>query len=174
MGLSSAYSFLQTDKGYVGLSGYEQIMITKVDMFTATGTFTPPAGATYAVAHILGGGGGVGRSLDAGDGGSSSVAFAGGTITATGGSAAQRNTHYMQNATAGKANSGDGAQGFTMAGNDNASWWTKGAQGTFIVAGGAVTAGTGISVTVGAGGTAGTNGAAGGSGYVWIEYQVKA
>lgn len=146
--------------------------MTNVARFTATGTWTVPTGVTYAIAHIRGGGGGIGRGLDAGDGGDSSVAFASGTVTATGGSAAQRNTNYMNNATAGKANSGDGAQGFTTAGNDNASWWTKGASGTYIVAGAAVTPAASITVTIGAGGTAGTNGAAGGSGYVWIEYQV--
>jgi hypothetical protein len=146
--------------------------MTQVDAFTASGTWTVPAGVTYAIAHIRAGGGGVGRALDAGDGGSSSVAFAGGTITSTGGSAMQRNTNYMNNATAGKANSGDGAQGFTTAGNDNASWFTKGHNGTYLVAGGAVTPAASITVTVGAGGTAGTSGAAGGSGYVWIEYQV--
>ena len=144
--------------------------VMKVDRFTASGTFTPPDGVFYAVAHIRGGGGGVGRSTDAGDGGSSTVAFAGGTITATGGSAMQRNTNYMNAATAGKANSGDGGQGFTTAGNDYASWFTKGHNGTYIVAGGAVTPGTGIAVTVGDGGTAGSQGAAGGSGYVYIEY----
>jgi hypothetical protein len=150
-------------------------MITKVDRFTATdASYTVPAGVTYMVAHITAGGGGVGRALDAGAGGNSSVAFAGGTITATGGLAMQRNTNYMTNATAGNANSGDGAQGFTTAGNDNASWFTKGHNGNYIVAGGAVTAGDTLAITVGAGGVAGTSGAAGGSGYVYLEYQVKA
>lgn len=157
---------------YNGTSWANLGSVTNVASFSASGTWTVPAGVTYAIAHIRAGGGGVGRGLDAGDGGSSSVAFASGTVTATGGSAAQRNTNYMNNATAGKANSGDGAQGFTMAGNDQASWWTKGAPGTYIVAGATVTPAASITVTVGAGGTAGTNGAAGGSGYVWIEYQV--
>jgi hypothetical protein len=144
--------------------------MTNVEAFTASGTFTPPAGVTYAIAHIRAGGGGVG--LSAGTGGTSSVAFAGGTISATGGapmtvecnpSTAARN--------AGAANSGNGAIG--RDGGVDAGYNLIGQNGAYIVAGGAVTAGVGITVTVGAGGTAGTpQGVAGGSGYVWIEYQV--
>jgi len=151
-------------------------MITKVDAFTANGTFTPPAGATYAVAHIRGGGGGVGTA-SAGAGGNSSVEFASGTITATGGVVGSTLTSVgtAPHATAGVANSGQGAFGAAFRGADvTDSRITKAGDGAYIVAGGAVTAGVGISVTVGAGGTAGTSGAAGGSGYVWIEYQVKA
>jgi hypothetical protein len=59
--------------------------MTNVEAFTASGTFTPPAGVTYAIAHIRAGGGGVGRGAAGGAGGTSSVAFAGGTISATGG-----------------------------------------------------------------------------------------
>jgi hypothetical protein len=142
----------------------------KVDRFTADGTFTPPAGVTYAVAHIRGGGGGVGHSTAAGVGGNSSVAFASGTITATGGNQ-QTNGDLGSSRTssAGVANSGDRA---TMSGANGANFGFSidGTDGALIVAGGAVTAGVGIAVTVGAGGTAGTGGAAGGSGYVWIEY----
>jgi hypothetical protein len=32
--------------------------MTNVEAFTASGTFTPPAGVTYAIAHIRAGGGG--------------------------------------------------------------------------------------------------------------------
>jgi hypothetical protein len=35
--------------------------VTNVEAFTASGTFTPPAGVTYAIAHIRAGGGGVGQ-----------------------------------------------------------------------------------------------------------------
>jgi hypothetical protein len=35
--------------------------MTNVEAFTASGTFTPPAGVTYAIAHIRAGGGGVGN-----------------------------------------------------------------------------------------------------------------
>jgi len=171
VGLSAAYGFLQTDRGFVGLSSYERKMITKVDAFTASGTFTPPAGATYAVAHIQAGGGGVGLS-GAGAGGTSSVAFNGGTISATGGNAYNvGNLNLSGGARAGATNSGQGAVVFQS--EIGLSGTLIGGNGALIVAGGAVTAGTGIAVTVGAGGTAGTNGAAGGGGYVWIEYQVS-
>lgn len=141
--------------------------VQNVTAFTASGTFTPPTGVTYAVAHILAGGGGVGGS--GGTGGTSSVAFAGGTISATGGAPAGSNgTGTAAYRTAGTVNSGQGANC-----RDDAQFSESTAQdGALITAGGAVTAGVGISVTVGAGGTAGTNGAAGGSGYVWIEYFV--
>ena len=147
----------------------------RVDVFTAGGTFTPPAGVTYAIAHILGGGGGIGRSgTVGGTGGTSSVAFASGTVNATGGVGVVVG-HGSPDATYGyspSANSGMGAylsldEQSTGGGNTGVAF-----SGNYIVAGGAVTAGTGITVTVGAGGTAGgTSGFAGASGYVWIEYE---
>ena len=173
MGLSAAYSFLQTDRGFVGLSSFERKMITKVDRFAESGTFTPPAGVTYAVAHITGGGGGIG-SASAGTGGTSSVAFAGGTISATGGLGFNGGDFgaYGSLSKAGTVNSGQGGSGIGNFGNVLGARLV-GREGALITAGGAVTAGVGITVTVGAGGTAGTgSGAAGGSGYVWIEYQV--
>ena len=143
--------------------------VTNVEAFTASGTFTPPAGVTYAIAHIRAGGGGIGAT--AGAGGNSSVAFAGGTITATGGGAITANSSstaaYRQ---AGTVNSGQGAKGRDDGSTAAANLIAQ--DGAYIVAGGAVTPAVGITVTVGAGGTAGTSGAAGGSGYVWIEYQV--
>jgi hypothetical protein len=140
----------------------------RITAFTAGGTFTPAAGVTYAIAHIRAGGGGVGTA-SSGAGGTSSVAFAGGTISATGGAA--RNINNCQLAVAGVANSGAGAD---ANGYVDGSAYARvaiggAAAGAYIVAGGAVTPGTGITVTVGAGGTAGTSGAAGGSGYVFIE-----
>jgi hypothetical protein len=173
VGLSSAYSFVQTNQGFVGLSSYERKMITKVEAFTVNGTFTPPAGVTYAVAHMRGGGGGAGGSTAGGTGGTSSVAFASGTITATGGngSIALGGPPVTVSGTSRPANSGLGA--FTAANLSDTIPVSSAADGAYIIAGGAVTAGTGISVTVGAGGTAGAGGGqAGGSGYVWIEYQV--
>jgi hypothetical protein len=139
----------------------------KIEAFTSSGTWTVPAGVTYAIAHMMGGGGGVGNGTTSGDGGASSVAFAGGTVSAPGGqkSAGIITTQQPQ---AGPANSGlaalarDGAAG----GNTN----MKGNRGAIIVAGDAVTPAASVTVTVGAGGTAGTAGAAGGSGYVYIEY----
>lgn len=149
------------------------VKTTKVEAFTASGTFTPPTGVTYAIAHIRGGGGGVGDS-GAGAGGNSSVAFAGGTITATGGGLSNASLPYATvNSGARAANGGQGAFRSVFRGADvGNSAVHNGGDGAYIVAGGAVTAGVGITVTVGAGGTAGTNGSAGGSGYVWIEYAV--
>lgn len=149
--------------------------VTNVTRFTADGTFTPPAGVTYAIAHIRAGGGGTGYASN-GTGGNSSVAFAGGTVTATGGNAtpnAWTSGTGTYRSMAGMANSGYGAAMSQIRGADATdSLVMKAQDGTYIVAGGAVTPGVGITVTVGAGGVAGTGGAAGGSGYVWIEYQV--
>ena len=145
--------------------------VTNVEAFTASGTFTPPAGVTYAIAHIRAGGGGVGRGSP-GAGGTSSVAFAGGTISATGGLGINSSTNGTVSQQPGTVNSGQGAAfGYKDPGGA-AGWASNAFDGAYIVAGGAVTPAVGITVTVGAGGTAGTGGAAGGSGYVWIEYQV--
>jgi hypothetical protein len=151
---------------YDGTSWANLGSVTNVDAFSASGTFTVPAGVTYAIAHIRAGGGGAGDS-SSGAGGTSSVAFAGGTISATGGNGA--NTTAGSVSVAGATNSGQGAGARASSG----SYRSEAADGAYIVAGGAVTPASSITVTVGAGGAAGTNGgAAGGSGYVWIEYQV--
>jgi hypothetical protein len=145
------------------------VKTTKVTRFTADGTFTPPTGVTYAIAHIRAAGGGNGTA-SAGAGGNSSVAFAGGTVTATGGAACNANPGIPNpTAQAGATNSGWGARGGVYRSAEG-SWPWQAGDGAYIVAGDTVTPGTGITVTVGAGGTAGTSGAAGGSGYVWIEY----
>jgi len=144
----------------------------RVDRFTADGTWTVPAGVTYAVAHIRGGGGGNGTT-GAGAGGTSSVAFAGGTVSATGGNAV--NKAFGANDTvaiAGVANSGLGARGSNNRASDNQYASFAAGDGAYIVAGATVTPAASITITVGAAGTAGTAGAAGGSGYVWIEYFV--
>lgn len=152
--------------------------VNNVTAFTASGTFTPPAGVTYAVAYILAGGGGTGRSSSAGGtGGTSSVAFAAGTISATGGLGFQAGGVSTETGTniAGTVNSGQGGRlsAITSSGTaEQTSTTAWGQDGACIVAGGVVTPAVGITVTVGAGGTAGTGGSAGGSGYVWIEYQV--
>lgn len=138
----------------------------KVARFTADDTWTVPAGVTYAVAHIRAGGGGVGISAS-GNGGDSSVAFAGGTATAVGGLACNNGDITAGSISrAGQANSGQGA----FANRPSTSANAIGGDGAYIVHGAAVTPGGSITVTIGAGGTAGSNGAAGGSGYVWIEY----
>jgi len=154
-------------------------MIKKVDRFTTNGTWTVPTGVTYAVAHIKGGGGGVAVGAnDAGDGGSSSVAFASGTVTATGGTkaavAGSGGNVIGDIGYAGQANSGHGA--FGSAGKGTSAAAGRAEDGALIVAGAAVTPAASISITVGAGGSAGTSiaGAAGGSGYVYVEYQQEA
>jgi hypothetical protein len=185
VGLSAAYSFTVTDRGYVGLQNYERKMITKIDRFTTDGTWTVPAGVTYAIAHIRGGGGGIGNGTNAGAGGNSSVAFASGTITATGGGA--QNFSFgggggpaEKMKVAGATNSGLGAKMTGSPSNygDGERFFASAGDGAYVVTGAEVTAGASITVTVGAGGTAGTystqTGAAGGSGCVWIEYQVAA
>jgi hypothetical protein len=148
--------------------------VMKVDRFTADGTWTVPAGVTYAVAHIRGGGGGTAQNSGAGAGGNSSVAFAGGTVTATGGNSATtvNGYQYLNVNVAGVANSGEGAWRSSQSdpGVNSGGQTSKAGNGAYVVAGGAVTPAASITITVGAGGTAGTNGGAGGSGYVWIEY----
>jgi hypothetical protein len=160
-------------QSYDGSSWANLGSMTEVAAFTASGTWTVPAGVTYAIAHIRAGGGGVG-SASSGAGGTSSVAFAGGTVSATGGALLQVGATRIYGARAGATNGGQGA---TVVIQENASGAALtapmvGGDGAEIVAGAAVTPAASITVTVGAGGTAGTSGAAGGSGYVWIEYQV--
>ena len=146
----------------------------RVDRFTTSGTFTPPAGVTYAVAHIRGGGGGIGGDTGP-TGGTSSVAFASGTVSCAGGSGMTLPiTNQTMAGTNGPANSGmSGAS----TGYHNSLGLSTGQGGNMnsgeIVAGADVTAGVGITVTIGAGGI-GTGAAAstGGTGYVWIEYLV--
>lgn len=167
-------SFLESDGKVYVYSGTAWVSISsvnKVAAFTASGTWTVPAGVTYAVAHIRGGGGGVGAA-SSGAGGNSSVAFASGTITANGGNLCNATTasNNIISAVAGVANSGQGGFGSVSRVAETTAVW-RGGDGAYIVAGGTVTPGASITVTVGAGGTAGTSGAAGGSGYVWIEYQ---
>lgn len=169
-------SYLESDgKVYVysGTAWVSISSVTKVDRFTASGTWTVPAGVTYAVAHIRGGGGGVGITYaSAGDGGNSSVAFASGTVTANGGTKAGTAgvAMYQSDFQTPPANSGQGAKGIS-GGSGTFSWNAIATDGAYVVAGAAVTPAASITVTVGAGGTAGTDGRAGATGYVWIEYQ---
>ena len=139
----------------------------KIARFTGDGTWTVPAGVTYAIAHMLGGGGGIGVAATAGNGGDSTVAFASGTVVAPG--ASRVPSTPLSTAAAGPANSGQSAVGQRSESPDRSA---MGGGGTsqYTVAGAAVTPAASITVIVGAGGTAGTDGAAGGSGYVYIEY----
>ena len=101
------------------------------------------------------------------------MAFAGGTVSATGGGAWNSGFNLSAVAVAGPANSGSGASYQASLSGGFYTSSTRGAQnGAEIVSGGAVTAGASITVTVGSGGTAGTSGAAGGTGYVFITYEV--
>jgi hypothetical protein len=142
-----------------------------ITTFTASGTYTPATGVTYAIAYILGGGGGVGTA-SSGAGGTSSVAFAAGTISALGGGALSTGANVGVTTIAGQANSGNGALFLNdISGATPKTSISGGAtNGVLITAGGVVTPAVGITVTVGAGGTAGTGGSAGGTGYVYIEY----
>lgn len=141
----------------------------KVERFTASGTWTVPAGVTYAVAYIRGGGGGVG-SGSPGTGGTSSVAFAGGTVSAVGGNTLNAVT-APSSTYAGATNSGNGAAAIYGNNGYDQFYGFQAGNGADIVAGATVTPAASITVTVGAGGVAGTSGAAGGTGYVYIEYQ---
>ena len=144
----------------------------RIEAFTGSGTWTVPAGVTYAIAHMLGGGGGAGRG-SSGDGGTSSVGFAGGTVSGLGGKGQDLAVDLSAQVTtaAGQANSGRGAY-YSAVQVVGARHATVGDAGSaqFIVAADAVTPAASITVTVGAGGTAGTSGSAGGTGYVYIEY----
>lgn len=145
--------------------------VTNVAAFTASGTWTVPAGVTYAIAHILGGGGGANASaVAAGNGGTSSVAFSGGTVSAAGGNGSSTGTALAFASSNRANNGGEGGEVAAQQGGGYA-FQVTGANGAYVVAGGAVTPGASIAVTVGAGGTA-VGGCVGGSGYVWIEYQV--
>jgi hypothetical protein len=141
------------------------VMQKKVEAFTSSGTWTVPSGVTYAIAHMLGGGGGTGEDATGGNGATSSVAFATGTVESPGGIRGTTAASPL-NPTSGPANSGQPATIRAAGGTDSGA----GNSSQYIVAGSSVTPAAAITVTVGAGGSAGTAGAAGGSGYVWIEY----
>jgi len=137
----------------------------RIEAFTGSGNWTVPAGVTYAIAYMKGGGGGGGgQTVPGGTGGNSSVAFAGGTVTANGGVGGQESGSAADRASQiGTANSGIGGYG----NGANA----RGQEGALITAAASVTPAAVIAVVVGAGGTAEANrGAVGGSGYVFIEY----
>ena len=151
------------------VAALEDIPVTqkKIEAFTGSGTWTVPAGVTYAIAHMLGGGGSIGGSTTGNPGSASSVAFTGGTVSANGGAMVRYNSATVSGASAGPANSGRSA---SQSSNIENAYNDGPAQAQWIVAGDDVTPAEEITVTVGAGGAAGTNGAAGGSGYVYIEY----
>ena len=170
--LVRAYPDLSEDLADAIVNALENIPVTqkKIEAFTGTGSWTVPAGVTYAIAHMLGGGGGTGKLTTAGNGSTSSVAFASGTVQSLGGrKGVAANPSSSGNNQAGLANTGRGAT-VTLASGNLLVPSNEGGDSTYTVAGAPVTPGASITVTVGAGGTAGTAGAAGGSGYVYIEY----
>jgi hypothetical protein len=165
---------LSEDVALAIVAALENIPVTekRIAAFTGSGTWTVPAGVTYAIAHMLGGGGGSGETNTGGNGGDSTVAFAGGTVTAKGLSKVIM-VGNMDASQAGAANTGQNAQaqGRVQVSGGRSDYTYGGAPtNVFVVAAAAVTPAASISVTVGAGGSAGTGGAAGGSGYVYIEY----
>ena len=158
---------------YNGTSWVGVSSMRKVARFTASGTWTVPAGVTYAIAHIIGGGGGIGADT-APTGGTSSVAFASGTVSSTGGPGLLLPiVNQTSGGTAGPANSG---QSGTGAGYHNSTTLANSNGGTpssaEIVAGADVTPAASITITIGAGGIGtGAGSSTGGTGYVWIEYE---
>jgi hypothetical protein len=154
------------------VAALENIPVTekRIEAFTTSGNWTVPAGVTYAIAHMMGGGGGVGQSNVTNAGGTSSVDFASGLVSANGLTGPSNEIVDSMTAQAGAANTGQNATARRGAVSSAAGRTVGSDGGTFIVAGAAVTPAEVISVVVGAGGAAGTGGAAGGSGYVYIEY----
>jgi len=149
----------------------------KIASFPSSGTWTVPAGVTYAIAHIIsGGGGGSNETNNATAGGDSSVGFASGTVSSVGGyalSASHAGRHFK--CLSGRANTGESA----VIGGVDYAFGGVAVSSTEKVHGALVTPEEEITVTVGAGGTQGTlttglapgpGTANGGSGYVWIEY----
>jgi len=143
-------------------------MIKKVARFTSSGSWTVPAGVTYAIAHIRGGGGGINSNTDGGNGGNSSVGFSP-TVTAGGGNGVKVSNDSMSPSGFGnaEANSGQGGMASYQYGVGARGRAVHAMDGAYIVAGDDVTPGASITVTVGAGGAGDGDG---GSGYVWIEY----
>lgn len=145
--------------------------IRKVATFTSSGTWTVPLGITYAIANMVGGGGGC-NVQDGGpygvsgtpgtSGGTSSVAFTSGTVTALGGSGVN-----CPNGISGRAGATNSGEGGGSGGLDRTA--IRAGDGAFVRAGAVVTPGENITVTVGANGSGTYNG---GSGIVWIEYEV--
>ena len=139
----------------------------RIEAFTGSGNWTVPAGVTYAIAHMRGGGGGIGQNDSGGNGGTSSVDFSSGLVQALGGNKGlARNVAYDLQSP-GQANTGNAGLSHRLGSQTEVE---RGGDAQEIVRGAAVTPAAVIAVVVGAGGTAGTNGSAGGSGYVYIEF----
>lgn len=146
----------------------------RVDLFTATGSFTAPVGVNHVIVHLVGGGGGGGGKEGYGASGSPS-SFNG--TTYSGGRGAPHTGQASSGGVAGLANTGQGgsgAGGFSFSSEVPAQ---DGADSNVRMQGVTVTPGSSFAVVVGAGGAGGGGsaaGGAGGSGYVAIEYYVEA
>jgi hypothetical protein len=148
----------------------DTVISTTVYSTAGTHTFTVPTGVDYVIANIIGGGGGTQQGATAGgQGGTSSVAFTAGTITALGGLPIGTTDTSSTNVVINESGNRFGA-GARLTKTGSAAVRVQGGDGAFIRCGGVVTPGQSLTVVVGAGGTAGTNGAAGRSGIVWLEY----
>jgi hypothetical protein len=135
-----------------------------------THTFNVPTGVDYVIANMIGGGGGTQQGATAGgQGGTSQVQFAAGTITALGGLPIGTTDTSSATVVINEAGNEFGA-GSRLTKSGSAVVQVVGGQGAFVRCGGAVTAGGTLTVVVGAGGTAGTNGSAGRAGCVVLEY----
>ncbi len=154
--------------------------IPTVYTFTTTGSnsWTVPTGVTYVIANIQAGGGGTSNGATAGGtGGSSSVAFAAGTQTATGGGSNGSTSTFGVNTNLTDVTPEEYGAGGKRVWSDISNPTsggsrpvvTQGAKGGFLRVGGEVTPGATLTITVGAGGTAGTNGTAGRQGIVTLE-----
>jgi hypothetical protein len=145
---------------------------------TSGTSWTVPAGVTYVIATLFGGGGGGGaggnNATPGSTGGTTTFTGATSAVGGVGGPAQSRDTSYAGNAAG--ANSNLGGQGATRSDGGNSTGAAEiGQRGMIISTQVSTTPGSTISYSIGAGGNAGTsgdgsNGGAGGSGRIEIEY----
>lgn len=158
--------------GWTKRSTATAIALPTIEEFytSGSGTWTVPAGVTYAVVYMGGGGGGVNTGGAGGDGGNTTFAFAGGTVTAYGGKGHDNGADTSDQTTA-KSYSGQRAtSGAFVVGSGVTSGAAMATDGQEIIYGGAVTPGASISYSVGAGGTGTSGSYVGAAGYLIIEY----
>lgn len=164
---------------YTGAAGYiiieygTNLNSRRIETFTTSGTFTPPATTTVVKATICGGGGSstTDNNGKATDGSSSSVAFSGGTVTAVGGKGGStyRAGFSTVEGAAAASKSGKGARARSRDSGNGGRSLVVGGDGQQRIVRRTVTPSSGITVTIGAGGTYGY---AGGDGYVIFDYFV--
>jgi hypothetical protein len=145
---------------------------------TSGTSWTVPAGVTYVIATLFGGGGGGGAGGNSanpgGTGGTTTFTGANSALGGTGGAAQSRDQGSTGNSPG--ANSGLGGQGATRNDGGNSTGAAEtGQRGMIISTQVSTTPGSSISYSIGAGGSAGTTGSgndggSGGSGRIEIEY----